>query len=89
MLKEERRNHCGKRKEAAVYEGPEGRADQHCGRGVCLQRPLDIPLAVEFGESATDCRRPSGSDMSDTFVGLAANLLINMFGGLLRNSCDS
>jgi hypothetical protein len=87
-LEQEPGDHGGKDKPLLVHRRTERQPDQRGGGGVGFERPLDVPLPVEFGQAAVDGPPPGGGDAGDSLLGLAADLVIDVFGGVLRDTLD-
>jgi hypothetical protein len=87
MLEQEAADDERHDREPPVHEEGERRADRGDRRGVGFERPLDVPLGIEFVEAAVDCGNPSGRDPLDVANSLLTNSEIDRRRGVLGHAC--
>jgi hypothetical protein len=88
VLEQEPGDHGGQEEEPPVHRCTQGHAHQDGGSGVGLQRPLDVPLLVKLGQAPLNGCWTGRGVACDVFLGLAANLLVDVSCRVLQHRLD-
>ena len=86
MLQEKAGHQRRQGKETTIYADAKRRSEQGEGRGIRFEDALDIPLAIEFGQTPFDRCRAVLRNAGDAFLGGELDSIVDVWRRVLRDA---